>query len=241
MSSQSQYYYKSIRKNTVQMLNMFNDINIAKYKENGSVDKIVQVPIKLADKEKFYYWIYQRDYVKMLPMMALNLTGMTYDQTRTVDQNQVITTLKDDAVEGFFAPVPYNIDYQLSVATMFISEMDQILEQIVPWFHPCRTLTIELPEIDASYNVKVNVNSITPEHSSELSSEQYRMCRWTINMTSQSYIMKPVRDVNLIRKVYANLYTDVSSGYTETLSLSGNIDTEGNIISTYEILSEMPE
>ena len=49
------FYFSSLRKTILQFLDMFNNINIAKYDSDGTIIKYVKVPIKLAPKQKFYY------------------------------------------------------------------------------------------------------------------------------------------------------------------------------------------
>jgi len=48
------FYFASIRKTIIQFLDIFNNMRIAKYNPNGTILKYVEVPIKLAPKEKFY-------------------------------------------------------------------------------------------------------------------------------------------------------------------------------------------
>ena len=49
------YFYKTIQSTTVQTMNIFNDISIAKYSSAGAILKTVNVPIKLANKAKYFY------------------------------------------------------------------------------------------------------------------------------------------------------------------------------------------
>lgn len=49
------YFFKTLRKAIIQFLDMFNDMEIAKYNDDGEITKYVKVPLKLASKQKFYY------------------------------------------------------------------------------------------------------------------------------------------------------------------------------------------
>jgi len=48
------FYLAALRRSIIQVLNLFNDIQIAKYTSEGVVIKYVEVPIKYAPKAKFY-------------------------------------------------------------------------------------------------------------------------------------------------------------------------------------------
>ena len=41
-------------------------------------------------------------------------------------------------------PVPYNMDFDLSIITKLNDDMLQIVEQILPYFQPAYTLTVNL-------------------------------------------------------------------------------------------------
>jgi len=44
-----------MKQTTLQFLDLFNNIKIAKYNSMGSITSYVNVPLKLSGKQKFYY------------------------------------------------------------------------------------------------------------------------------------------------------------------------------------------
>lgn len=251
------FYYKSIRKTTIQFLNVFNDIKVGKFDKDKEIIEYNKVPIKIASKEKFWHWIHERKYEKRLPAIAVNLVGCNYDPDRTIDTTQIFSqktsSITQDEVNQFFAPVPYNLNYQLTIGSLFMGEMDQILEQILPWFTPNIEITLYFPEIDASYNVKVVLDNASPDYDTNIAEDDYRILNWTLDFTVKTYLLKPVRDTKIIKKINANLYSNNltyppsgdgnpdSSGYMETIQTSGYKTEDGDIISKYEILTEIPD
>jgi hypothetical protein len=237
----SYFYYSSIRRTTIQVLNVFNNVKVGKYDRHGELRREVPVPLKLMPKEKFYYWTYDKRHEKRLPMMAMNLTGMAYDEGRAVNLRERISTKVEAGIIEFFNPVPYNFSYQLYLTSMFVSEHDQMLEQILPFFDPYVMVTVGIPEIDANYDVKLILSDASPDMPTEIPEEDYRVINWTLSLEAQAYILKPVADVKLIEQIYGNLYEGDRSKFMESISLSGHKDADDRIIAKYEILTEEPE
>jgi hypothetical protein len=46
------FYFGTIRKTIIQFLDIFKDLKIAKYDENGDIIKYVEVPVKFMPKQK---------------------------------------------------------------------------------------------------------------------------------------------------------------------------------------------
>jgi hypothetical protein len=49
------FHFNTIRKTTIRFLDVFNNIKIAKYNEEGIITKYVTVPLIYAPKQKFYH------------------------------------------------------------------------------------------------------------------------------------------------------------------------------------------
>ena len=90
------FYYKTIRRTIIQFLDMFNDINIARYDIAGNELRRVNVPIKFGPKSKAYLYLReQQRNEEMLPMISINLNGMAYDPNRMGARHENITVIKD--------------------------------------------------------------------------------------------------------------------------------------------------
>lgn len=228
------YYYNSIRKTIVQTLDLFNDINIAKYDKAGSIVKLIKVPIKLAPKEKFLTWIYnQKSFERRLPMMGLSMTGLAYDPSRMTNDVTPITYMVDGEFMKHVTPVPYNINFKLNIATQYIVEMDQVLEQILPFFSPYVEIRIPLPEFNNSYNVKVILQSASQTSTIDKNQDEYRIVTWELDFVAHAFLLKPTRDTKLIHKIIERYYNNQDSwnsmrslepSATDTLPLSANGD-----------------
>ena len=82
-----------------------------------------------------------------LPRMSFEFTGLTYDQTRKVTTTQQFTVKdpdNDTGVKKAYMPVPYNMQFELSIMTKLNDDALQIVEQILPYFQPAYNLTVNL-------------------------------------------------------------------------------------------------
>jgi len=238
------YYYHVIRKTLIQMLDLFNDIKVARYNSDGTVKKYVTVPLKLGGKQKIWYWIHERKDDQMLPIMSMVVTGINFAVDRQVNKLHKILKSADASaglMSRFINPVPYDITTSLSIWSLWMSDADQILEQILPYFNPYVVMKIYIPEADATLDTKVVFNSCTPDFEFEMTDDSMRVIRWNLDFTIQSYIFQPVNtDRNLIKKIINKIYTNEDTwndyrglyidGSTETVFTSGASGAESEAL-----------
>ena len=215
------YFYKAFRKTTIGFLSMFNSINIERYDIDGNVKGQYLVPLRYGPKTKAYLWVKDNSRnEEMLPMMSVYITGIDFDVTRYTNKHQdvqVSTSLNSSG--GIFArnAVPYNITFTLNIWTLNIVDVDQIYEQILPYFTPHAFFRVRIPELDLSYDVKVILQSCSPVMTDDMGEEEARVIKWDSTFLVQAWLFKPVYDVTLIQNVIADIYTD-----------EGNFDTKTN-------------
>ena len=224
----------------MQTLDLFNGINVAKYDKNGNIVKLVKVPIKLAPKEKFIFWVTnQKSFERRLPMMGLSLSSLQLAQNRMVNDATPITYSINDEFLKHLAPVPYDFNFKLQIATQYIVEMDQVLEQILPFFSPYVEIRIPLPEYNNSYNVKVMLSSSNQTSVIEKNSDEYRIISWELDFVAHGYLLKPTRDTKLIEKIIERYYSNQKSwnsmrslepSATDSLPLSANHDFDSKTV-----------
>lgn len=234
------YYFKTLRKTIIQFLNIFNNIKIAKYNNNGDIIKHITIPIKLAHKQKFYYWLYDRKHEKRFPSIGVSINGLT-PAINSRGVNKTANIYCDNNILKNF--IPYDLSLTLSIATLHMVESDQILEQILPFFDPYVMMRVNIDEINSYFDSKVLLESVSPELETEIPENDYRSIIWNLEFNTNTYFIKPITESKKIHDIYLNLkdksYYDETlegSGYFETLHVSGYEDDSGKIISDYEIL-----
>ena len=206
------YYYKAFRKTIIQFLDVFNDIKVARYEPDGiTVSKYIDVPVKLAVKEKAWYWLNERKDDQMLPMINGWISSIDYATDRKVNAGYQISSTTDvdtSAVSRYLLPVPYNLTFTLNIWSLHMTDVDQILEQLLPWFDPYIYIKMNIPELGCTYNIKVTFQSCTPEVSLEMADEDYRVINYTIDFQVQTYLFKPIADSGIIKEIITSYYTN---------------------------------
>jgi len=253
------YYYKALRKTITQFLDIFNNIKIARYDADGNFKRYVEVPLKFSPKEKVWFWLNERKDDEMLPIMSVSLTGVEYALERATNKNfNVNITCPEEvaatgSVSRYLAPSPFDISFQLNIWTLYLTDVDQILEQILPWFQPHIMIRIRLDEINTTFDAKVVFRSVSPEHEAEYSDEGRRVLKYVLDFSVQTLLFKPAELSGVVGKIITNYYlteetfrsalqradtdstfTSGASGETAVITASG-YTADDNIIYRYEI------
>lgn len=213
MLSGQHHYHRIIRKLVVAFGTMFNNLRLVKYDKAGTIEiERINVPLMYASKEKFYARISAApdpyNPVNLtLPRMAFEMNGISYDPLRKK------SNFTDEFAEGLptglkkVRMTPYNFDFNLYVFVRNTEDGAQIVEQILPYFTPDYTVTLDFVGInDFKMDVPLVFNSITYDDSHEGDPESTRSIIWTLNFTAKGYLFGPVANVSLIRKATANIH-----------------------------------
>jgi hypothetical protein len=246
------FYYQTIRKTIIQFLDMFSRIDIARYNSAGSVIKYVNVPLKFGPKSKVYTWIVEqsrRDIV--LPIMSVSMQSLEFASDRmgqAKDDIKVSTDIGTKVVNTYLTPIPYNIQFNLHIWSLYMSDIDQIYEQILPYFSPHAFVRINIPELDTTFDIKVVLQDSSPEIDDEWEDDGIRNIRWLSTFQVQTYVFKPISDTDFIEKIYNNIYTNedafdardttetyLPSGYTESIYQKGLSISGGTVLYDQEI------
>jgi hypothetical protein len=247
------FYYRALRKTIIQFLDVFNDIKI--YRER--INKYITVPLKFAYKSKTWFWINERKNDEVLPMMSAYITSISYAPDRT--GNKLHNILKSSSPSAnsrvsFPNPVPYNVDFSLNIWSKNTVDVDQILEQILPYFSPYINARMNISDLNLTYDMKILFNGCSPDITGEFSDEERRIILWNLDFTCQTYMFKPTTTAKPILKIITKYYTDetlfdayVGTESTYTSGASGYeaessfikayppwYDDDGDILYTYE-------
>lgn len=236
MLSSQHFYHRITRKLVVAFGSMFNNIRLVRYNKAGTQEiERITVPLSYSSKEKFYNRITQdpnldRNVMTTLPRIAFELSGISYDPLRKISSHIDNIGISSGGVLKKVKSTPYNFEFTVSIYVRNTEDGTQIVEQILPYFAPDYTVTINLAGIS---NLKVDVpiilNNVTYDVSGDTgSSDDTRVIIWTLTFTAKAYLYGLISDGNasLITKVIANTFIDESfAGGENTLHLengSGN-------------------
>jgi hypothetical protein len=196
---------------------MFNDIVLVRYNKAGTTEyERTRVPLSYGAKEKYLTRLTSdptltKSINVYVPRISFDMVGLSYDSTRkfnTINRNFGVNS-DTGVVSGQYAPVPYNFEFDLSIFVRNQEDGTQILEQILPFFTPDFTVTVDLvPKVGRKYDMPVTLNSVSPEIDYEGDFSTTRLIIWTLNFTVKGYIFPPVGDVGLIEQANTNIYID---------------------------------
>jgi len=219
------FYHKTIRKYVILFGTLFNDVYINR--ENPTTGKIetLQIPIAYGPKQKTMARVeadaaLNRPYAVLLPRMSFEMTGMSYDSARKLPTTNKATIVKDPTngsnLKYAYNPVPYNINFTLSIMVKNAEDGSKILEQILPYFAPDWTTTVNIiPELNLAMDIPVVINSVssTDEYTGEF--EDRRVLTWTLEFTMSGYLFGPVKKTGIIKLANINFFTATSNAVIE--------------------------
>ena len=224
MLSNRHFYFQLTRKYVVAFGNMFNNISLIRTnRETGSELERIKVPLMYAHKEKYFARLnsdpdLQKSTQISLPRMSFELMGITYDPSRK--QNSLLRSGNKantaSRVSSQYMGVPYDLEFELNIYARNIDDGTHIIEQILPYFNPDYTVTVNvIPEIGFLKDVPIILNTVNNSVEHEGNFDAVRYITWRLTFTMKANYYGPVNTQKIIREVDVNIYNDPSlkAGY----------------------------
>ena len=219
------FYNESMRRMTIGFGQIFNNIQIKRRDSSGNVTQSIKVPLAYAPKEKFLARLdaqpnlSEREFAVTLPRMSFEITGISYDSSRKLTRVQKFKHVKsgaDGKILNFnYVPVPYNISYNLYSFTASAEAGLQIIEQILPFFQPDFTVTINaIPTLDIKRDIPIILNSVNYEDTYSGDFTTRRAVIYTLSFTAKTYLYGPMSNQGIIKTVQSDLGADTDSPLT---------------------------
>lgn len=225
----STFYHGSIRKYVTLFGTLFNDIYINRRDSSQNVINTTKVPLMYAPREKVLARLegdpaLNKSVATVLPRMSFEISTMSYAPQRKLPSvnRRSKTSNTDDSLKYQYNPVPYDISFSLYVMVKNQEDGTQILEQILPYFTPELTTTINIiPEMDIMLDVPLVLLNVTPQDMYEGNFEERRVITWTLDFMMKGYFYGPVRESKIINLVDVNFFE--TSGFEDVDAAVGNI------------------
>lgn len=227
------FYHKLMRKYVVLFGTMFNNITLVRTNTDSNAEiERVKIPIVYGPKEKYVSRLrsdpdLQKQIQVRLPRMSFELSGISYDASRK--QNSLLKMAQGNtgtSAKSSYMAVPYDLNFDLILYTRNIDDGNQIIEQILPYFNPDYTATINpVSTLGILKDIPIIMNSVSNQVEYEGNFDTVRFVYWTLSFTMKAHFYGPVTNPKIIRKVIANIFNDptLQAGYVTRLNLvSGN-------------------
>ena len=210
----STFYHQTIRKYVAVFGTLFNDINIERKNSSGTVVERLKVPLAYGPKQKWLLAVQdttadRKSVATRTPRMGFAMTGVSYDSARklnTIGRNvKANTSSTTTNMVTMYNPVPYNFDFQLFILVKNAEDGTQILEQILPYFTPEFTVTVNtIPDMNIKADVPIvlNSSSVADEYEGDLSAR--RTITWTLSFTLKGFIYPNVTSGQIIKSIEVN-------------------------------------
>ena len=217
------FYNEGLRKLTIAFGQLFNNIVLQNTSSTGAVTKRIRVPLAYAPKEKFIVRLEQqsnlqsdREVAITLPRLGFEITGLSYDSSRKLNKmNKTIRVKSSEQGKknNFnYTPVPYNINFSLYSFTATAENGLQIIEQILPFFQPEYTVTMNVvPEMQLVRDIPIILNGVNYEDTYSGDFTTRRAVVYTLSFTAKTYLYGPMSNQGVIKEVQSDLGSDTDS------------------------------
>jgi len=213
------YYHHIIRKTIIAFGTVFNQIYIKHQDANDNTYSELRVPLAYGPTQKFLARLTQQADLNKpvqitLPRMSFEMTSIRYDPARKASVTQSFKASDGQNLKKVYMPVPYNIGFELSIMCKLNDDALQIIEQILPYFQPAFTLTVDLVDsIGEKRDIPLNLDDITFKDDYEGDFSTRRSLIYTLKFTAKTYLFGPISDTTdgLIRKVQVDTYTSTDT------------------------------
>ncbi len=200
-------YSKALRGCDEAVMDLFR--NLVVIDEQGAAH---QVPIIWATQERAVAAVVQENVRKdetnvidriKLPMLAISSTDYSFNQNRytyhkainympRIGDGKPSFTMKEkferDTIFGVARGIPLDITYTMYAWTMYLEDMNQILEQILLKFSPVAYIRVR----GVTWEVIVKLDSIANNLETEPGDKQLRIIKFQFNITAETYIPQPI-------------------------------------------------
>lgn len=223
-----------LRKYVILFGTVFNNIYINRHSTTGETIQTIKVPLSYGPKEKYLARLegnpeLTNKVAVTVPRISFEMVSFEYDPDRKL--NTLNRKVKNNRYQ--YQPVPYNIQFQMSILVKNADDGTKIVEQILPYFTPEWTASVHLiPAIeDDPWDIPIILNNISVEDTYEGNFETRRAIIWTLNFTLKGYVFGPSKRIGagdgtgggIIKYVDVNI-TPVAN--VQTANTSNAVGTE---------------
>ena len=220
MLGNRQFYHETVRNIIVGFGTLFNDIHVVRKNNSGVITQSMKVPLAYGPKQK---WLSRLDadagldskVAITLPRLGFEIQNMAYDPARKLNRVQKFKKVKSsassaDKLDTQYMPVPYNLNVQLYAMAKQSDDALQMVEQILPYFQPDYTLTInDMVDMGIARDIPIILNSINYEDSYRGDMAERRAIMYTLDFTVKFYLYGPITSSKVIKTVQVDQYTDL--------------------------------
>ena len=210
------FYHEHLRKFVVLFGTLFNELFINRVDSSNNEIYTIKVPISYSPKDKLIYRVENdpnltKQVSMVTPRMGFELTSLNYDPTRklnTIGRSFVKQNSdSENKLNYLYNPVPYDLYFSLYIAVKNAEDGTRILEQILPYFTPDFTVTVNLiPDMDVKLDIPTTLMSVTSADNYDSDFKERRSLIWTLDFVMKGYIFGPIKKSGVITLANTTFY-----------------------------------
>ena len=220
------YYHESLRKYVIYFGTLFNDLRVKRRNTAGNVIQNINVPVTYAPREKMTSKLETNINLAdqeaiILPRISFEMVSLQYAAERklnTMNRYSTVDVNNSSKKKNMFQPVPYDINFDLNIYVKYAEDATQILEQILPFFTPEWTASLNLvPDLGITMDIPVVLQSMSSQDTYEGDYDTRRALIWNLNFVMKGYMFGPIRESSVIKSSNVQMFTaNTSNGYANT-------------------------
>ena len=144
-------FHFEIKNLLTQFVAAFDDVVISRYNKDRQARQNIDVRYVFAPKQRVMYDIINKAQNLTLPVVTVNLEGITRDNSRVfnkLEPSYIPAQEKESSKVSskFLMPVPVNLEVSMSILARYMQDVDQIISNFVPYNNPYIILSWKVPE-----------------------------------------------------------------------------------------------
>lgn len=209
------FFHDTIRKYVSGFGTLFNDIKLSRTNRLGQVIETIEVPLTYGPRDKFVTRLQQDPDLAAataisLPRISFELVRMQYDPGRMTPAINKMTGLsRPEKVNTVFEYVPYDFQFSVNVYTKTNEDGVRIVEQILPFFVPQFTPTMQLLDDPVvKMDTPIILGGVNTSDVYDGAFDQRRVLVHTLDFILKGVVIGPVIERPLILTANTNIRID---------------------------------
>ena len=243
------FYWGLIRKYVSYFGTCFNDIEITRTIKGGSEPSdLIKVPLTYAPKKRVLVRFDQdpgidRPSAITLPRMAFEIAGsIQYDATRNLPGLNKFASLEPtdaNKMKIMYVGCPINIPFNLYIYVKNTEDGTKIIEQILPFFKPEWTASVQLiPEHGITMDIPIVHVDTQIEDQYDGSFKERQILTYTLSFNMKAWLFGPEYKKPIIKFSNTNFYT-TANDQVGAIKVTPGMDANG-VATSNSLITVLP-
>ena len=145
-------FHFEIKDLLTQFIAAFDDVVIKRHNKKRQAKQEIEVRYVFAPKQRVMFDIINKAQNLTLPVVSVDLATISRDESRVFNKlnpSSIPTqssAYSNDTFSQFLMPVPVNLEVNMSILARYMSDVDQIISNFVPYTNPYIILSWKVPD-----------------------------------------------------------------------------------------------